>query len=132
LFASYGYAPLWHHDRTGRHGVDLVLFHPDAEMVFAVEVKGTLRPRCWPRLSRRDVEQMSAEWLNNADNPGMRELELAHEDLYGAVVLINFADRTFRVAMTADFGRLHPVRSDEQLSDPSWLRRAEPGHPEQA
>lgn len=79
LFASYGYALLWHHDRTGRHGVDLVLFHPDAEMVFAVEVKGTLRPRRWPRLSRRDVEQMSAEWLNNADNPGMRELELAHK-----------------------------------------------------
>jgi hypothetical protein len=84
------------------------------------------------RLSRRDVEQMSAEWLNNVDNPGMRELELAHKDLYGAVVLINFADPTFRVAMTADFVRLHPVRSDEQLSDPSWLRRAETGHPEQA
>ena len=62
----------------------------------------------------------------------MHELELAHKELYGAVVLINFADRTFRVAMTADFVRLHPVRSDEQLSDPSWLRRAEPGHPEQA
>jgi hypothetical protein len=106
---SFGYVPLWHHDRTGRHGVDLVLLHLASEMVFAVEVKGTLRPRRWPRLSCREVEQMSSQWLNKSDDPGMRELQFASEDLYGAVVLINFADRAVRVALTADF--IHSIPS---------------------
>jgi hypothetical protein len=49
---------LWHFTGPRRHGVDLVFLTPDDEIV-AVEVKGTLVPGRIPRLSRRDMTQMS-------------------------------------------------------------------------
>lgn len=39
----------------------------------------------------------------------------------GAVVLINFADRLFRVGMTANFQTLAPVTAAAQLTNLSWL-----------
>lgn len=40
-------------------------------MVFAVEVKGILRARRVPRLTRGELEQMSEAWVDKPDNPGM-------------------------------------------------------------
>ena len=53
LLAEVGYQLLWHFTGPGRHGVDLIVLCPAGERVVAVEVKGSLRPRYWPRLSRR-------------------------------------------------------------------------------
>ena len=41
---------------------------PDASITTAQVV--TASTRGWPRLARRDVEQMSAEWLKQRRQPG--------------------------------------------------------------
>jgi hypothetical protein len=121
LLADLGYQLLWHFTGPGRHGVDLIVLCPAGERVVAVEVKGTLRPRYWPRLSRRELVQMSGAWVDKVDNPGMANWDLRAEDVYGSVVLVNFAAMAFRAAFTADFQQLQPVRDLEQLGDLRWL-----------
>ena len=120
LLDTLGWQILWHFASSGRHGVDLVLLGPN-DCVVVVEVKGTLVPGRVPRLSRRELVQMSAEWVDKTDNPGMAELGLTSEDVYGGVIVVNFADLTWRGALTADFVEMHPVRDVEQLCDLSWL-----------
>jgi hypothetical protein len=111
---------LWHFTGPGRHGVDLVFLAPGDKIV-AVEVKGTLVTGRVPRLSHRDMAQMSAAWVDKADNPGMAELGLDSADVYGGIVVINFADLTWRVGLTPDFAALIPVTGIQQLTDPSWI-----------
>jgi hypothetical protein len=111
---------LWHFTGPGRHGVDLIFLAPDDKVV-AVEVKGTLTAGHIPQLSRREITQMSTEWVDKADNPGMAELGLRSADVYGAVAVINFADMTWRVALTADFSVLSPVIHLGQLTRLSWF-----------
>jgi hypothetical protein len=111
---------LWHFTGPGRHGVDLLFLTPDGK-VAAVEVKGTLTAGRIPRLSRREITQMSAEWVDKADNPGMAELGLRSTDIYGAVAAVNFADMTWRIALTADFSALLPVIRLGQLARLDWL-----------
>lgn len=120
LVAELDWSVLWHFSGPGRHGVDLVFVSPD-DRVVAVEVKGTLVPRRVPRLSRRDVEQMSAAWVDKRDNPGMAELGLESADVFGAVVAVNFADQRWRSAFTRDFASFRPVVDLDQLRDLSWL-----------
>jgi hypothetical protein len=120
LLDQFGWRPLWHFAGPGRHGIDLALLTPDDKIV-AAEVKGTLVARRIPRLTRRALAQMSAEWIDKADNPGMAELELRSSDIYGAFSVINFADMTWRVAMTADFAELQPVTWSEQLINVDWI-----------
>jgi len=114
--------PLWHFSGPGQHGVDLVFLTPD-DKVAAVEVKGTLVTGRIPRLSHREMTQMSAEWIDKTSNPAMVELGLHSFDIYGAVSAVNFADMTWRIAMTSDFSALRPVTSAGQLADLSWLNR---------
>lgn len=103
LLVDDGCHPIWHLTGPGRHGVDLVVLTPAGDAVVAIEVKATLRPGHVPRLSRREVEQMSAAWADKADNPGMANWDLRSADVYGAVVAINCGpdgsrgtDRRFR------------------------------------
>jgi hypothetical protein len=121
LLDGLGWHVLWHFTGPGRHGVDLLMLTPDDDVV-AVEVKGTLVRGRIPRLSRRELAQMSAAWIDKADNPGMAELGLESADVYGAVVAVNFADLTWRAALTADFADLRPVEHLDQLSGLDWLR----------
>jgi hypothetical protein len=116
---ALGWRVLWHFPGPGRHGVDLVFVTPDNKVV-AVEVKGTLVANRIPRLSRREVAQMSAAWIDKADNPGMTELAASSEDIYGAVAAVNFADMNWRVALTSDFTVLFPVTRIGQLTDLGW------------
>ncbi len=78
-------------------------------------------PRRIPRLSRREMLQMSAAWVDKADNPGMAELELGSRDVYGAVVAVNFADMVWRIALTADFLAFQPVMHFGQVAVLGWL-----------
>jgi hypothetical protein len=128
LLDALGWRVLWHHAGPGPHGVDLVLLTPDGKVV-AVEVKGTLVAGLVPRLSHREMAQMSVAWVDKADNPGMAELGLQSTDVYGAVVAINFADMTWRIALTPNFSMLHAVSSVEQLTDLGWLAGLGLGHP---
>jgi hypothetical protein len=80
-------------------------------------VKGTLRRGRWPPPSSRSLRQMSAEWLDKADNPGMGEWALRSEDVFGGIMVVNFADIAFKVALTNDFARWWPVRSLDELAD---------------
>jgi hypothetical protein len=116
LLAVLGYHVRWHFTGPGRHGVDLVVLCPRGERVVVVEVKGSLRAGHWPRLSHRELAQLSAGWLDKLDNPGMANWKL-REDVYGAVMLVNFAAMTYRAAMTRDFVHLHPVVERAQLTD---------------
>lgn len=105
----------------GGHGVDLLILAPDGNTLVAVEVKGTLQPNRIPRLSRRTLDQMSAKWVDKDDNPGMATWDLQSGDVYGAVVVVNFGDMTFRVGFTLDYERLVPVTAEEQLLSLDWL-----------
>jgi len=95
LLVELGWNVLWQLIGSGGNGVDLVLLSPD-DRVVAVEVKGTLVPGRIPRLSRRELSQMSAAWLDKTDNPGMTELGLESADLYGAVTVVNLADHMWQ------------------------------------
>lgn len=111
---------LWHLTGSGRHGVDLVFLAP-GDQVVAVEVKGTLVAGRVPRLSHRDMAQMSASWVDKADNPGMAELGLESADVFGGIVIINFSDLNWRIGLTPDFVSLIPVTTIQQLTDLRWL-----------
>ena len=120
LLDNLGWRALWHFTGPGRHGVDLVFLAPN-DVVVAIEVKGTLVRRRIPRLSGRELTQMSAAWIDKADNPGMAELGLQSADVYGGVVVVNFGDMIWRTALTAEFVTLRPVMSSTQLTDLRWL-----------
>jgi hypothetical protein len=120
LLDQLEWRPLWHFTGPGRHGIDLALLTPDGNIV-AAEVKGTLVARRIPPLTRRELAQMSAEWVDKADNPGMAELDLRSTDVYGAFSVINFADMTWRIALTANFSDLCPVTHAEQLTGLNWI-----------
>jgi len=120
LLDHLGWHALWHFTGPGRHGVDLVFLAPN-DVVVAIEVKGTLVRGRIPRLSSRELAQMSAAWIDKADNPGMAELGLQSGDVYGGVVVVNFADMIWRTALTAEFVTLRPVMSTTQLTDLRWL-----------
>lgn len=122
ILDEHGYAPLAHHASAGRHGVDLLMFHLASDMVFAIEVKGTLRQGHIPRLTRGELAQMSDAWIDKRDNPAMRGTDLESSDVYGAVAAVNFIDMTSRFALTSDFARFRPVERVGQLADPTWIR----------
>jgi hypothetical protein len=123
LLEPYGFLPIHHFAGPGRHGVDLLLLTPDASSIVGVEVKGTLRPGYWPRLSRTEIRQMSAEWMDKADNPGMQEWDLESGDVFGAVVQVNLAGMVWRIGFTADFNGIIPVTHETQLADTvAWLK----------
>lgn len=119
---EHGYVPVAHHASAGRHGVDLLMLHLSSDMVFAFEVKGTLRKRHVPRLTRGELTQMSGAWIDKRDNPAMRGADLDSADVYGAVAAINFIDMTIRFALTSDFARFLPVERVDQLAEPGWIR----------
>lgn len=111
---------IWHFTGPGRHGVDLLFLTPDGKVV-AVEVKGTLVAGRIPRLSRREMTQMTAAWVDKADNPGMAEFRLQSAEIYGAITIINFADMTWRIALTPDFSAIRPVIRLDQLARLDWI-----------
>jgi hypothetical protein len=115
LLVDRGNELLWQFSGPGRHGVDLVVLTPD-HRVIGIEVKATLRAVYVPRMSRRAVLQMSAAWIDKADNPGMASLQLASADVYGAVIAINFADMTIRTAVTKDFVDFVPLNDWNELA----------------
>jgi hypothetical protein len=121
---DYGYNVVWLLDGPGTRGVDLIVLSPAGDKVIAVEVKGTLRPNHWPKVSGRLLKQMTAEWLDKPDNPGMVEWGFTSEDLYGGLIQVNFAEMAFRAAFTADFHTWTRVTARDQLEDLGWLESA--------
>lgn len=122
---DYGYNVVWLLDGPGTRGVDLIVLSPAGDRVIAVEVKGTLRPNHWPKVSGRLLKQMTAEWLDKPDNPGMGELSFTSEDLYGALIQVSFAEMAFRASFTADFHTWTHVTARNQLEDLEWLDLAQ-------
>lgn len=119
MLAERGYVPLAHHSGAGRHGVDLLMLHPASEMVFAIEVKGTLWSGFIPRLTGGDLAQMSSAWIDKPDNPAMAGAALESADVFGAIAAINLTDLVLRVSFTTDFAVFRPVAGDGELSAPS-------------
>ncbi len=117
LLAHLGYHPIHDFVGPGRHGIDLLMLAPAGDHILALEVKGTLRAGHVPRLSRSSVAQMSAEWVDKVDNPGMAEWELQADDIYAAVITVNFADMLVRAVASSDLDRWRPVGSLEELAD---------------
>ena len=107
--------------RSGGHGIDLAMLSPQMDRLFAVEVKGTLQEQRWPRLSRGEFDQMTRAWLDKPDNPGMSELGVLAEDIYGLVIFIQFRQRRWKAAITTDFERASGVGNAAQLADLVWL-----------
>jgi hypothetical protein len=97
------------------HGIDLAFLTSDLDRVVVVEVKGTLQPNCWPRLTRGDIDQFSPDWLDKIDNPGMSDLGLTAEDVTGLVLMVHFARRQWKCAFTRDFTSSIPIHDLEEL-----------------
>lgn len=108
LLAEVGLEVFWHIVTPGVHGVDLLFLTPD-ENVLALEVKGTLRPGTIPRLTPSRLRQMSREWLNGPDNPGMAEWEFEADDLYAGVMVVDLATSVARTAVSSDFATYEPL-----------------------
>ena len=121
LLEQLGYLVVWQFVGPGAHGVDLLELSPDTNRLLAVEVKGTLRSRRWPTLSKGELDQFTPRWLDKRDNPGMAEWNVESEDVYGAIFLINFADRLWKAVVTGDFGVFHAISGPDDLRDLSWL-----------
>jgi Holliday junction resolvase-like predicted endonuclease len=77
ILSDHGYVPLAHRVGPAQHGADLIMLHLTSEMAFAVEVKGTLRPRHVPHLTRGELDQMSTAWVDKSDNPAMASTRAA-------------------------------------------------------
>lgn len=122
ILGAVGFVPIAHHPGPGRHGVDLLMLHLATDMLFAIEVKGTLKPRRLPRLTRGEIDQMSAAWLDKLDNPAMSGAGLHGEDVFAAVAVVNFADMTIRIVVSADGADFQPIARLDRLSNPAWLR----------
>ena len=120
VLVEHRWNPVWDLPSAGLHGVDLLFLDPREEHLFAVEVKGTLRPRHWPRFRSSELRQMSAAWLDKPDNPGMVDWAVSSKDVYAAVVLVNFHDSAFKAALTADLESWLPVTESRQLDDLEW------------
>jgi len=118
MLEEIGYSMLWHFTGpfSGGHGVDLLALSPDGQ-VLAVEVKATLCAGRWPRPSRRELAQMTGGWLDKPDNPGMANWDLASDDVYGAVAVVNLAAMQWRCVLTSDFTIAHPLANVEALAD---------------
>ena len=48
---------------------------------------GVVKQR-WPTLVTKRVDQMTSAWLNKPNDPGMSELRVLAEEVYGLVILI--------------------------------------------
>lgn len=121
ILDEHAFVPLAHHASAGRHGVDLLMLHLPSDMVFAFEVKGTLRSHHIPRLTPGELAQMSDAWIDKADNPAMRGTELQSSDVYGAIAVVNFIDMTGRFVLSVDFKSFRSVERLDQLADPTWI-----------
>ena len=121
ILAESGSVPLAHHAGPGRHGIDLLMLHLACDVLIAVEVKSTLRAARLPRLLRGELAQMSAQWVDKPDNPGIVNAGVGSQDISGALAAVNFADATLRMLMSPDLTTFIPVTSLTQLLDPSWL-----------
>lgn len=121
VLEPHGWSPLWHFTGPGGHGIDLLFLAPN-DLVVAVEVKGTLVTGRTPSLSRSQLSQMSAAWIDKADNPGMAELGLESSDIYGGVVVVNFADLVWRMALSHNFLEFEPVEGIDRLRGLDWLQ----------
>ena len=112
MLVERGWIPLEHFvgPFSGGHGVDLAMAPPDFSAVFAIEVKGTLVPRRWPRLRRGDLPQLSPEWLAKDDNPGVTSLGIEADAFSVMAVLIQFGRREWRAAVSTDLETANAVR----------------------
>lgn len=121
ILSELGFHLFWHLTGPGHHGVDLLMLDPAASTAVAWEVKGTLRARGFPRLSVRDVAQMSSSWLDSDDGTGMSEWDLDSSDVLGGFVVVSFARMTMWVGVTADYERISAIGAPEALQDLSWV-----------
>lgn len=121
LLEPFGFIMFADSPGRGRHGVDLQFLSPEGTRAVAAEVKGTMRPGHWPWLGRGAPTQMSAAWLDKPDNLGMASWGLTSEDIYAAIVLINFADLACKVLASGDLTTYKPVTSEDQLRCLDWL-----------
>ena len=97
------------------HGIDLAFVTSTLDRIVVVEVKGTLRTGPWPRLTRSELEQFSPEWLDKPDNPGMADLGVTSSDVSGLVLMVHFARREWKCAVTGDFRAGSPVHAAAQI-----------------
>jgi hypothetical protein len=69
-----------------------------------------------------DPDAQTASSSARAD--GLRACQATSDDVYAGMAIVQFADRTHRFGLSADFQTLHAIRSIDQLVDLAWLDEA--------
>lgn len=117
MLADLGWVPLEHFTGpfSGGHGIDLAMATPDLEGVYAIEAKGTLAARGWPRLRAGDIPQLTPEWLAKADNPGVESLGLEPAGLGIIAVLVHFGRRQWKAVKSNDLDTVAVVEDGSDL-----------------
>jgi hypothetical protein len=101
ILVELGFAPIWHFagPKSGGHGIDLAFLNPENADLLVVEVKGTFRNGRWPLPASGPLEELTAEWLDKDDNPGMHNWNLTSADVRAALFSLNFAELAMRVVV---------------------------------
>lgn len=123
MLVDLGWQPLFD-DASGYsagHGVDLLMLEPSLSAVVAIEVKSTVQPARWPRLTPASRAQMTPAWLGRASNEGMREWALDADDLYSMIVQVHMGRLKWRACTAAELDTPLPIARIDQLVDFSWL-----------
>lgn len=123
LLVEAGWTPLDHdaHGVSFGHGVDLLMLGPALERVVTVEVKSTVQPARWRRLSRHGIGQLTPEWLDKVDNPGMRGLRANSSDVYVMIAQLQLTRRRWRACLGPTASSARPLVSAAQLDDLDWV-----------
>lgn len=123
ILVAHAWQPVYDDD-TGisfGHGVDLLMLDPGLARVVAIEVKSTIQPARWPRLTTGPNEQLTPGWFNSPGNQGMVEWDLAAVDIFAMVAQVHLRRRVWRSCLIGGAGKPLPVTHTELLSDLAWL-----------
>ena len=128
MLADFGWHPVFDDDTafSSGHGIDLLMLDPSLSDVVVIEVKSTIQRGRWPRLNPASRAQMTADWLDNTRNAGMREWELSSADVHLMIVQIHFGRLLWRACVSSGSHLPQPVTRIDQLQDLSWMKGDDP------
>jgi hypothetical protein len=114
--AEEGWCPVYQAGQPGANGLDLVLFHPDSEMIRVVEVKTTTGSQAFGTAKTKNGQQGDIDWVSSGlTNAGLEGLaDYDRLEVVGAQIRIREGTITW-LDRADDSGRKWTLKSSSQL-----------------